>query len=461
MAEWRAQLQETRCCNLLFWSFLVLLFLAPLPYGSNRPWAWGGLESGIFLLVALRAIREVTIQDNTPLPTQFRWPVFWLFLWSLYPLCQVVPLPESVLATLSPGLLEIRRLAGWTNISGPFSVDSNATLQDWLKGMAYFGGFWLTLMWTHSYQRTKQLLYLLLVSGAAQALYGLMMIHSDPYKTVSGTFVNRNHLAGLLELTIPVGLGLMIGWMKSTHNPNHGIRETVLDWLQTTSSRKGILSVVLVVMFLAEFLTQSRSGNVTLLLSLLVVTVLAGWGHASNGSVSREKRLLVPLLTISILVGVGYGLGNLTGRLLNTNLLTEGRWTSSLTSWEIIKDFQWFGTGSGTFGFVYPLYRTGELSYEFLDHAHNDHAELLVEQGIIGYGLLAIGITWVWWTILQGYWHRRDPFVRGVLFASLSGTLALILHGLFDFNFHIPSNALYFMVLLAMGLGAVILPPRQ
>lgn len=460
MADLESNGSHSDCCRILYWFFLILLIMVPLPLGSNRPWAWGGLEVWIFLLVGFWLIRRGMVGDSSgAVLSHYRWPIFLLFLWSLYPLWQILPLSESVLSLLSPSTLAIRRLAGLQDLSGSISLDRHVTLQAWLKGMAYLGGFLLTLVWVNSHQRMMQLMLVLLGSGIFQAVYGLLMVRSDPYGTVSGTFVNRNHLAGLLELTIPVGIGLMISWIAPQQNVPQKIRERVLDWLQAASGRKGILSVVMVIMCLALFMTQSRSGNVSLFLSLLVVTGFAGLRRGGS-SARREMRFLAPLFIISLLVGAWFGLGHLTGRLLKTDLFHEDRWEASINSLSLLNDFQLFGSGSGTFAFIYPMYRKGELSEVLRDHAHNDHVELLVEQGMVGYGVLFVALIFCWFFILNGYLRRRDLFFRGVLFASLSATLSLALHGLFDFNFQIPANALYFMVLLAIGMRAAVLPAR-
>ncbi|MBF0294535.1 MAG: O-antigen ligase family protein [Magnetococcales bacterium] len=455
--------EAAECCPLLFKLFLALVFLAPLPLGSNRPWAWGALEIGVFLLFGLgywlAAQRE---RDDEAFATHYRMPALLWLLWSLYPLAQVLPLPEFLLGLLSRSTLELRVLTGWEDPAGPISLDRHATSQAWLKGMAYCGAFWLTLAWTTSYQRLKWLMLVVVGSGVFQALYGLMMVRNDPNWTVSGTYVNRNHLAGLLEMTIPMGIGLMIGWMKSRRGTDEEkpLLDWIAEWLRTASGRRGILSVVLVVMLLALFLTQSRAGNACLLLALVVVTFLSRL-REGEFSLSREKRLMAPLLAISVVIGAWYGLGHLTGRLLQTTLHGEGRLMISLRSMEIVRDFYWFGSGAGTFGWIYPKYAGEESAVTFLDHAHNDHVEILVEQGVVGYGLLAGLLIYCWIFILQGYMRRRDPFMRGVTFGSLVATLALSLHALFDFNFQIPANALYFVVVLAMGMRAAVLPARR
>ena len=68
---------------------------------------------------------------------------------------------------------------------------------------------------------------MLVLSGLVQAVYGGLMHLSGANLEIfgaqvphaahaSGGFVNRNHLAGFLEITLALGIGLMIGALQET-----------------------------------------------------------------------------------------------------------------------------------------------------------------------------------------------------------------------------------------------------
>lgn len=63
-------------------------------------------------------------------------------------------------------------------------------------------------------------------------------------------------------------------------------------------------------------------------------------------------------------------------------------------------------------------------------------------------------------TALAALKRRRDPLMRGMAFASLMGTIALLIHSTVDFNLQIPANAATFMVILALGWLALNLGRR-
>ena len=123
-------------------------------------------------------------------------------------------------------------------------------------------------------------------------------------------------------------------------------------------------------------------------------------------------------------------------------------------SYEIIQDNLLFGTGAGTYRWTLPLYKDERLETGFYEHAHNDFLELLGEEGIVGFALIAAGIFLVLRRIAIGLSRRRDPLMRGALFAAFSGSLSLLVHGLVGFNLQIPANATYFFLVLGMGLVA-------
>ncbi|MBF0367830.1 MAG: O-antigen ligase family protein [Magnetococcales bacterium] len=441
----------------IFRAFLALLILLPLPLGSNRPWAWGIAEVWIFGLLALWAVGRLLGKDRQEgaMP-RGRMAIFLLILGFFYPVIQMIPLPEVLLTPLSPTSVILREAGILPPGAGPISLDPHATGVELLKGLAYLGAFWLTLVLTPTRARLTELVWVVMLSGAFQAVFGILTGDPDPANPVSGTFINRNHLAGFLELTFPVALGLMISWMNGRRNVPETWGETLHAWLKFLTGRRGIVSMLMVSMLLAQFMTQSRSGNACLFVSLLVVTSLSGMRkHKSQ----REKRLLVPLLLISILAGTWFGLGHLTGRYIETDLKEQGRWGIYAQTVDIIADFPLLGSGAGTFAYTFPLYRDGRLPGSFHDHAHNDHLEILSERGVVGYGLIMAGALICWVMIVRAYLVRKDPFARGLLFASLTATGSLSLHGLTDFNFQIPANAFYFMVLLALGMRGMDVPP--
>ena len=104
--------------------------------------------------------------------------------------------------------------------------------------------------------------------------------------------------------------------------------------------------------------------------------------------------------------------------------------------------FRWLGT----FACVFPRYQAGSVA-GFVDHAHNDYAEAMLElglAGIVSVALIVAAYALRWRALVRTRLSRRLGYLQ--VGAGL-GMLALAMHGAFDFNFHIPANALYFAFL--------------
>lgn len=444
-----------------FYGLLILLLWIPLPLGSNRPWAWGLMEIWVFTTLFFWALDRF----RHPRPLEgvlVRYPMVFVLpaLWTCYPLVQLVPLPTAVLKMLSPSILEVIRFAGHSNHLQPISMDVQLTFDAWLRGMAYLSAFWIALATATSRPRLRLLAIAVFSCGAFQAIWGLLTGNLLSHLGLHGTFVNRNHFAGFLELTIPVGFGLLVAWLdhQSSRDRRSWVRS--LDKaFQSLGTGKGMVSILLVTMFLALFLSRSRGGSIALIASLFVVTAMTTQKVQKS---NRERRLIFPLLLVSVVAGAWFGLGHLLGRIAETTIEQLDRWEIAKSTLSLVRDYPFFGVGSGAYAVIFPMYRNATLTGEFYDHAHNDHLEILSEQGLAGYLFLALAMGYIWKVMAWSFIERRDPFARGMLLAGLAGSLSLVLHASVDFNFHIPANAMFFMVVLAVGLqGCTISHPSR
>src|ERR1019366_4217210 len=115
----------------------------------------------------------------------------------------------------------------------------------------------------------------IILGGLFQAAYGSLMtlsgleygffIHRES-GVATGTFINRNHLAGYLEMCLAAGVGLMLAELSSTSAA--GWRDSARRLLRTLLSNKARVRLALVVMVTGLVLTRSRMGNVAFFASL-------------------------------------------------------------------------------------------------------------------------------------------------------------------------------------------------
>src|ERR1700674_3501473 len=199
----------------LFYAFLGLLLWMPLPFGSNVAWASSLMEAWVFLIAGWWLVQYYRGKVSLNQPFVRAWPVTACLLATLlWIIVQSLPLPAGVLGLLSPRALEIHQT---THSYPSLSLDVYATRQAALQTLAYLLFFCLTLLLVNNERRIKLLAQAIILGGVFQAAYGsLMTLSGQDAGVATGTFINRNHLAGYLEMCLAAGVGLMLAELSST-----------------------------------------------------------------------------------------------------------------------------------------------------------------------------------------------------------------------------------------------------
>lgn len=435
----------------LFVALLALLVWLPIPLGSNRPWAWSIFELVVFLISLLWLVGYRRGRcDLTPAFRQ-AWPVLAIYcLWLLHVALQTVPLPLSWVAAISPNAA---RLHGFTDAFAvsewaTLSVDPHATRGGWLKSLAYGCVLCMGLLLIRSRDRLRQFAYVSIFSGVLQALIGAALAFSDQTGQAHGTFVNRNHFAGYLEMCLAIGIGLLISQLSGASFPSNWkgrLRET----LRVVLSTKAIIRLCLVAMVIGLVLSRSRMGNSAFFFSLIIAGSI---GLVLGRHATRSMLVLIASLMIVdiLIVGSWFGVEKVKQRIEETTLAKENRDEVGIYSIEYFKDFPVTGSGLGSFYAAFTAYRGSDVAARF-EHAENDYLEFAAETGAIGLALVGSIVVLSLAAALLAHYRRRDPLLRGMSFAVIMGVVSLLIHSSVDFNLQIPANATMFVLLLAIG----------
>lgn len=137
----------------------------------------------------------------------------------------------------------------------------------------------------------------------------------------------------------------------------------------------------------------------------------------------------------------------------------NGRRIAWIGTCNMIADHKFTGTGPSTFSVMFTQYQpAGSASARFY-YAHNDYLQYIAELGLP----IIIFMVWICYTIffcgmqkLKSYSRQK----RGITLGALTGIVALLIHSFVDFNLHIPSNALLFIMLVALVMGNLEEPRR-
>ncbi len=462
----------------LFLGMLMLLVWAPMPLGSNRAWSLALLEVWVFALGALALLGWALRPGQFSRALRREWRIVALLgLGLLYLGFQLLPMPLSLLQFIAPAN------AVWWQIlppavamdTGRLAASLDAAVAEAFKQCAYVVFFCLTLTLVDSGKRLRMVIYVMIGVAIFQATYGLQahfMRGSFAFWTptwyghhwASGTFINKNHYAANLSFGIALTLGLCLAFVARQPYRRWTLRlQVILERLSGVMLNPGYLRFgLLLVILTAFFFAQSRGAFLALVVAVGALLVFGAYwrdyrtaSRSSSKAPSAEIRVLPWLLVTAALAAVWLSSSGLFARLRPSELTDTGRvvtWLQTLKMWQ---EHWLFGVGNGSFEYLFTHYKVAALDGKLYDFAHSDHLQLLVEQGIIGAVLFYAFFLMCFWRMLTAYCKPdRNKSRQGVLLGIMIAVAAFFLHGLVDFNFHIPSNALWFYTLMALGLVA-------
>lgn len=281
--------------------------------------------------------------------------------------------------------------------------------------------------------------------GGLHEVFGLEDSHSQGQAV--GTYYNRDHLAGFLEMVFPVVLSLLAAMLGGHLNPVHQYksrRQSWSFWATIEGNQSLLYGLAAIVIILCLVFTRSRTG-IALTMAGLILVLMAFSRRLGGNNVYGPYGTVVALIVV---IAVEIGLVPIFDR-FSVDHMRDLRWEIFATSMQGIGDFFPLGSGSGTFPYVYPLYQLPHDNY-FINHAHNDYLEWVFDGGILAVAIIVAALylyfkNWkvVW---IKGEWR----VFRFIQVGAGIGVLMMILHSLIDFNLHKPVNAIYFAFFLAV-----------
>ena len=396
----------------LLWGTFCLVIFAVLAFGATEEWAIFVLEAGASLLFLIWAVRQI-VAGRVELTN----PLF---------------LPMALFAVILLAQLLLR-----------MSFEPYATHTEVWKYAAY--GMLFIVADNSFRERDAQVQFLtgLSLFGFLLALFAIAQnsagnekiywLRTTQWKSFFGPYVNRNHYAGLMEMLAPIPLAFCF--------------QREMDFW-----RKIMFALFSIVMGTTIFLCGSRSGMIAFNVELVFFAILL------SGSVGW-RRTLPGIVVFSLLVAgclIWLDQGNALSRIGTLqHPFEQGEVTASGVRIAVLRDglrmfrqHPFLGWGLGAFPDLYPQFRSFYTDF-FINEAHNDYLQVLVETGIAGFAAI------VWFLVLlyrggfrrlYGVNHNLNLRTLGVL----TGCTGLLFHSATDFNLHIPANAALFYVFCSL-----------
>ncbi|MCK7482916.1 MAG: hypothetical protein M0C28_41730 [Candidatus Moduliflexus flocculans] len=259
-----------------------------------------------------------------------------------------------------------------------------------------------------SRRRAEILVVVVLASALFQAFYGMAEVFSGhetilgrPKRynlgSVTGTYVNRNHLAGFLEMAFPLSLGyLLVKARYFAMEKGLSLRRKIVWFGQESLQWTLLLGLVPVFIGLGLVFSKSRSGILVLAVTaVLAAAAAASWrefsdadgegrrpgepGAASDGIVrARRRRRSWPRPS-------GSASGPVIGPLLRGR--RHGRQPAGRSTANTLEHDRrfpcWPGRARAPTSTPTPCTRRSTTGCR-LSFAHNDYLEFAAENGIVG-----------------------------------------------------------------------------
>jgi O-antigen ligase len=419
---------------------LVLVVAAPWPFGSVTPRAAAMLTASLLILFgaywSIALFRGRSVEAPPALP--------WITAALALVAFQSLPWPESFSDWIAPAVGRVYgRLRAEEVSSGwhPLSLEPFQTRWLGVQLLGLVAAFHLAQRFTRRSGDRNLFAYALTSVGVALSLfavyqksrfgnllYGSVVVESG---TPFGPFVNHNHFAGYAEACALVALGAALACRR---------RSPALAFLLGGSA---------MLIGIAHVLSQSRGG----LLALGAGLATLAWLSKRDDARPRRLALAGGGLAVAMFLLL-FGPSSLNQRLSTLSdpasddsiRFRVQLWSDSLRLWERSPVI---GTGIGTYAAAIPPYRSGPDETR-AEYAESDWLQVLCESGLAGIAVLG---AFLFSNLRSGRREARAaPSERsqGVVDGAFAAVVALLVHGLVDFNLRIPSNALLFTVLLGI-----------
>jgi O-antigen ligase len=441
---------------------LILIAWGALSFGAVYPWAYWPLAGGAALvgIFGLLWHREI---DAMPVPGSVLAALAATFVAMLV---QLLPLGRDTVAAVSPNATRVvesyNRLLETTAQTGrTLSIQPRATLiTAGLYAALVF--FLLGTLRGLSFGATTRIASAMVALGFLIAVVGIVQkpIYTgriygfwtpvDRGSNPFGPFVNRNHYAGWMAMTLSLSLGYLCGRAAEiVPRARPGLRNRLLWFSSRDASQIVLVGFAIVVMAIAMVMTLSIAG----LLCLVVAVFVTGWTVLSRHSGSR-RLLLGGYLAFVVVVAIGWSsMDLLATRFTFTNWSpVNGRLGAWKDAWGIARRFMVFGSGMNSYGITTIFYQTFDRAVHY-EQAHNDYLQILAEGGLLVAVPAAVAVLLVVRQIGRRFAEGQPGTMRyWIRIGAVTGLIAIALQETVDFSLQMPGNALLFAVLTAIAL---------
>ncbi len=320
-------------------------------------------------------------------------------------------------------------------------------------------GFTLAALAARDAEARRSIWAILVALGLAEAFYGLVQYMTGWQEVLAftkvnytaqatGTYINPNNFAGLIEMILPLVLARALWEFEKWTGNSRGSRRRGDLWLREDAGPRAAFYLFgTLVLMTALLFSRSRAGIATASAGVLLVAAVC---VARRQLRSVAMAIVLSLVVLTFAAGAWVGLEPVFTRFRSAEQDLPSRVAVWKDTAKLIRAHPYWGAGPGSFEDAFTRVQSSHLTMR-LNHAHNDYLEFAAEWGLPGAALLCALIGFVLFRALRGIAHTARSADRFLLLGCCGGLCAMLLHAVVDFNLHIPANALLFAVLAGLA----------
>ena len=431
-------------------------------FGAVYPWAYWPLAIAALIITMAGAFLSPPAGASR---LKFPLLAFALAIFLLAIVVQLIPLPASTVALISPSAndvvaqLDPMVRAGLVNVHAltiaPSKTVAGLIVVTSLAALLFGASRLLSVIGAHSTARAIAIVGVILAfAGIIQQplyngkIYGFWtpVMAGMPY----GPFVNKNHFAGWMLMGLPVTLGLLCAQIaRGMRGVRSGFREKLL-WLSSPdASRIVLLMGAAALMALSLILTMSRSGMGAAALAVVGTAMLT-----VRKQDTRAKKIasVTMVLAVAVVAVTWIGTSSIAERFASANWAQvnerKGAWEDAAA---IARRYPLVGTGFNTYGVATLFYQRYDLAQHY-GQAHNDYLQLAAEGGLLLTIPAAACIAILTLAIRQRFKEETSTTAYWIRAGAVTGLFAVAVQETVEFSLQMPGNAFLFTVVCAIAL---------
>jgi O-antigen ligase len=439
--------------------FLLIVFVAsaPLQWGAVLPSGQLRIEVFAFVIAAL-ALWSGRIERHLEIGAL---PLVFLTGLAILGVIQLIPLPETLLAVLSPRSAEVyadtnRILQSWNEpaLRGRISIAPAATrfATLFVAALACLGASCLHLLSTRSRRRT--FLAALLGSAVVQTMIAVSTFGPRTTGRIAGPFINPNHFAGYLEVVLACALAVLWREVLLSRERSRGSRDRG-ERIERRLLPISLAALLVGVVGVGIGLTRSRGGVAAATLMVIIFVTFA----LSHRRIQRRTRAAM-LGVLMLALAVGFIVATAKREPVLRYLESDPReiaadtrvalWKTSLDAW---REYPILGAGLGAYREAYRPHQPREIQ-ALVEQAHSDPIQMLVTGGLLGL-LLSAGVAITSLALLIRQFYRQSHREESAfVLAGIGAIVVIALHGLVEFNLSIPAIPATLACVVGFSLAA-------